>query len=153
MDLYINCEWIITNYIVLHIGTIHILRERKESRLARQPSQLQYIQTRLCILPKVEWRWVESHLDKIGKILDWWAFQNQKIYLDSKALLQKCKQTTSLQNRQEFPIRSPISPTYIILLYWGNHYDNKFDPHSTFDWEVSWLAMAKLPQHSTCSSA
>ena len=89
----------------------------------------------------MEWRWVEGHLDKIGKILDWCAFQNQKIDLDAKALLQRCKQTTSLTATQKGVKQAKIDRNFLyaalfpphILSYWGNHHDIKFDPQSTFD--------------------
>jgi hypothetical protein len=63
---------------------------------------LQDIQEQLHILPiKVEWKWVEGHQDKKGKTLDWWALQNQKVDLNAKAFLAKCKQS----NRKHRPVR------------------------------------------------
>jgi hypothetical protein len=53
---------------------------------------LQDIRERLHILPiKAGWKWVEGHQDKKGRTLDWWALQNQKVDLNAKAFLAKCK--------------------------------------------------------------
>ena len=127
---------------------------------------LQDIRARLHLLPiKVEWRWVEGHQDEKGKMMDWWALQNQKVDRNAKAFLQKCKQN----KRQHRPVRllhekwalyikgvkqSKIDKNSLYaslfaprtLSYWENHHDIKIDPYATVDWEASRLALAKLPQ-------
>jgi hypothetical protein len=110
---------------------------------------LQDIRERLHILPiKVEWKWVEGHQDKKGRTLDWWALQNQKVDLNAKAFLAKCKQS----NRKHHPVRllykkwalyvkgikqskidknslyATLSAPHTIQ-YWERHHDLKIDPN------------------------
>ena len=127
---------------------------------------LQDIRARIKSLPiSVKWRWVEGHQEEKGKQLDWWGKQNKKVDLKAKAFLRKCKQKRRLHR----PVRllyekwalyvngvkqSKIDndSLYATLFaprtksYWEKHHDIKIEPYATVDWEVSRLAIAKLPQ-------
>jgi hypothetical protein len=97
--------------------------------------------------------------------MDWWAQQNQKVDLNMKAFLRKCK----LNKRPHRPVRllyekwalyiqgvkqSKINKDSLYaslfaprtLSYWEKHHDIKINPLATVGWEPSRLAMAKLPQ-------
>jgi hypothetical protein len=91
---------------------------------------LQVIQERLHNLPiEVEWKWVEGHQDRKGKTLDWWALQNQKVDLNAKSFLKKCRQT----NRLHRPVRllydrnrspAPAQKTDRSSISWGSQSHN-----------------------------
>jgi hypothetical protein len=126
----------------------------------------QDIREQLHILPiKVKWKWVEGHQDKKGKTLDWWALQNQKVDLNAKAFLAKCKQS----NRKHRPVRllyekwalyvkeikqSKIDKNSLYatlfaprtIQYWERYHDLTIDPNHPVDWEPSRMSMKKLPQ-------
>jgi hypothetical protein len=129
---------------------------------------LQDIRVRLSLLPiTVNWRWVEGHQNEKGKTMDWWAWKNQKVDLNAKAFLRKCK----LSKREHRPVRllyekwalyvngtkqSKIQTKTLYatlfaprtLDYWKDHHDIKVNPSNTIDWEASQLAVQKLPQGS-----
>jgi hypothetical protein len=91
--------------------------------------------------------------------------QNQKVDLNAKAFLAKCKQS----NRKHHPVRllykkwalyvkgikqSKIDKNLLYatlfapltIQYWERHHNLKIDPKHPVEWEPSRMAMNKLPQ-------